>query len=101
MPEIRSKVIRVRNPLTGEWNDLPAVVSLEALRAADRALASELAAAQSAAEALQTVDNADFIAFDIENENGQLWIYRTDTDSPVTFVLNEETGELEVHFDAE
>ena len=101
MPKIRAKVIRVRDPVTGIWHDLPAVVSKESILAAERALASELAAAQSAAEALQTVDNADFIAFDIEDENGQLWIYRTDTDSPVTFVLNEETGELEVHFDAE
>ena len=101
MPVLRSKAIRVRNPVTGEWNDLPGVVSLESLRAAERASLSEAAAAQSAADALQTVDNADFIAFDIENENGQLWIYRTDTESPVTFVLNEETGELEVHFDAE
>ncbi len=98
MPKIRSKAIRVRDPVTGIWHDLPAVVSLESLRAAERALASEAAAAQSALEAQQTVDNADFIAFDIDNETGELYIYRTDADSDVGFELNEETGMLEVVF---
>lgn len=98
MPRIRAKVIRVRDPKTKIWHDLPGIVSLESLRAAERARASEQAAAQSAAEALQTVDNADFIAFDIENETGELYIYRTNADSDVGFELNEETGMLEVVF---
>lgn len=98
MPKIGSKVIRVRDPKTGIWHDLPAVVSKESILAAERALASEQAAAQSALEAQQTVDNADFIAFDIDNETGELYIYRTDADSDVGFELDEETGTLEVVF---
>ena len=99
MPIIRSKVIRVKDA-DGVWHDLPATVSVESIRAAERALASEASAAQSALDAQQTVDNADFIAFDVEDETGLLWLYRTDADSDVTFELNENTGELEVVFNA-
>ena len=98
MPVVKSKVVRVRDPKTGIWHDMPGIVSKESLRAAERASLSEAAAAQSAAEAQQTVDNADFIAFDVEDETGLLWLYRTDADSDVTFELNENTGELEVVF---
>lgn len=101
MPKFKTKIVRVRDPNTKIWHDLPGVVSMESILAAERASLSEAAAAQSALEALQTVDNADFIAFDIEDETGELFIYRTDADSPVTFILNEETGMLEVQFDAE
>ena len=37
MPVIKSKVIRVKDPETGIWHDLPATVSEESMRAAERA----------------------------------------------------------------
>lgn len=58
MPKIKSKVIRVRNPETNEWNDLPAVVSMESLRAAERAAVSAEAAAVSAEAAAESTEAA-------------------------------------------
>lgn len=62
--------------------------------------AAQAAAEAARDEARQTVDNADFIAFDIEDETGELYLYRTDADSDVGFELNENTGELEVVYNA-
>lgn len=51
MPRIQSKRIRVRDPRTKIWHDLPATVSRESILAAERARASETNAAASAASA--------------------------------------------------
>ena len=58
MPVIKSKMIRVRDPETGFWHDLPATVSEESFRAAERALQSETAAAASAASAASSASTA-------------------------------------------
>ena len=55
MPNIQSKRIRVRDPETGIWHDLPATVSKESLQAAAQA-------ASSASEAEEAADRASAAA---------------------------------------
>ena len=70
MPVIKSKMIRVRDPETGFWHDLPATVSEESFRAAERALESETAAASSAASAASSAGAASSSASDAATSAG-------------------------------
>ena len=70
MPVIKSKMIRVRDPETGFWHDLPATVSEESFRAAERALQSETSAASSAASAASSADAASSSASDAATSAG-------------------------------
>jgi hypothetical protein len=54
MPKIKTKVVRVKDPDTGIWHDLPGVVSEESFLAAERASRSEQAAAASAESAAES-----------------------------------------------
>ena len=56
MPVIKSKVIRVKDA-DGIWHDLPATVSEESFRAAERAAESAESAAQSAATAEEAIES--------------------------------------------
>jgi len=71
MPKIKSKVVRVRNPVTGDWNDMPAVVSMESIRAAERA-ANSAEDAESWARGTRSgeaVDSSD----PAYHENAKYW----------------------------
>lgn len=58
MPKIQAKRVRVKDPETGIWHDLPAVVSEESFLAAERAAGSAEAAADQAAAAAEMAAEA-------------------------------------------
>jgi len=58
MPKIESKRVRVKDPETGIWHDIPAIVSKESFLAAERAAGSEAGAAQHALSAEESAQQA-------------------------------------------
>ena len=58
MPKIESKRVRVKDPETGIWHDIPAIVSKESFLAAERAAGSEADAAQHALSAEESAQQA-------------------------------------------
>lgn len=66
MPRIKSKVIRVKDP-DGIWHDLPAVVSEEAMAAAERANNSEQIARSCVTSAQAAANDAETAASEAED----------------------------------
>lgn len=85
MPKIRTKIVRARDPNTGIWHDLPGVVSVESIRAAERAAVSEAnaeLAKEAAIEAKEDAQTAEANAETAES-NAEAWSKGTRGGVPV------------------